>query len=117
MNKTCLISNFRSEVCSDAMSLYYLKTRDLTNRFPFQASRRRVCDEETAQIHRHANVAPSQLDEEVLKSHGVFFGRFFCRQASARCQDSVMPHSANLRWNSGDSRGITSWNVQRIRSR
>ena len=43
------------------------------------------------------NISPLQLGEEVLKSHSVFFGRFFARQASARCQDSVMPHSASLR--------------------
>src|SRR6266849_5421996 len=63
------------------------------------------------------NVAAFQFGEEIAWVHGAFFGRFFSRQASARCQDSVMPHSASLRWNSGDCRGITSWNVQRIMSR
>ena len=43
------------------------------------------------------NVASLQFGEEVARVHGAFFGRFFARHASARCHESVMPHSASLR--------------------
>src|SRR5205823_13066992 len=67
MNKTCPISNFTSEGCSDGMKFLLSQDSQFNESIPIHGIPLQC-------VRNFVNVAPLQFGEEDLRAHG-----FFCR--------------------------------------